>query len=222
MFKMRLAWIQPSSRSFGRVKCVDGIVFVRRRGINSTCCLFKNVEDGENKKGKKRNKDSTERLTQSNYKEVEWKDWIKEFKKEDIPFNKIPISFSRSSGPGGQNVNKVSTKVEIRLSLNSPSSKFIHPGVIKEIRRLNSSKINNKDELIISSDSYRTQIQNREDVQNKLYDLICSASYVPEETDETVLDRIDQHIRIQKDKLKKEKQFAKSKKQDRKIDRRDF
>ena len=41
------------------------------------------------------------------------------FSKINIPFDKLQYNFSRSSGPGGQNVNKLNTKVELRMNLNS-------------------------------------------------------------------------------------------------------
>ena len=80
------------------------------------------------------------------------------------------FSTSRSSGPGGQNVNKVSTKVELRFSLTSTSI------FSEEEKQMIFTKLKNKitkdGELVLVSQSGRTQLMNKIVVTEKFYDLI--------------------------------------------------
>jgi ribosome-associated protein len=90
----------------------------------------------------------------------------------------LVVSFSRSGGPGGQNVNKLSTKADLRLDLNA-----LH-GVLREtavarLRTLARNKINKDDFLVLSSQEFRTQEMNRDAVLKKLADLIAAARIEP-------------------------------------------
>jgi len=87
--------------------------------------------------------------------------------------NEFMISASRSSGPGGQNVNKVSTKIDLRFNV-SASSLFDEEE--KEIiHQKLKARINNEGELIIVSQSERSQLQNKEVAIEKFYSLIETA-----------------------------------------------
>jgi ribosome-associated protein len=80
---------------------------------------------------------------------------------------------SRSGGPGGQNVNKVSTKVELRFSI---SGTVLFSETEKEIILLKlKNKINKDGELILVSQAKRTQLLNKEAVTEKFYDLVSKA-----------------------------------------------
>ena len=82
-------------------------------------------------------------------------------------------STSRSSGPGGQNVNKVSTKVELRLNLLLTSS--LAENEKKIIFNKLKNKINKEGEIILVSQSERTQLMNKVAVTEKFYELVSKA-----------------------------------------------
>ena len=97
--------------------------------------------------------------------------------KQEIPETEFIFSASRSSGPGGQNINKVSTKIELRIQPYLTESFYDAEKVSSSINLKN--KINNEGELILVSQSERTQLMNKEDVIEKFYDLVSKALTLP-------------------------------------------
>jgi ribosome-associated protein len=93
--------------------------------------------------------------------------------KERIPISELILSASRSGGPGGQNVNKVSTKVELRF--NVLKSSFISDREKEMIMDVLKRRVNKEGELIIVSQSERTQNMNRKKVIGKFYLLVSKA-----------------------------------------------
>lgn len=93
--------------------------------------------------------------------------------KERIPEGEFEFSSSRSSGPGGQNVNKVNTKVEVRL--NIILSSYLSEDEKKLICSKLGNKINSQGELIVTSQSERSQLLNREKALERILKLLCSA-----------------------------------------------
>ncbi|MBK7132560.1 MAG: aminoacyl-tRNA hydrolase [Bacteroidales bacterium] len=91
--------------------------------------------------------------------------------------NEFIFSASRSSGPGGQNVNKVSSKVELRFNLLQSSS-FTENEKELLFRKLK-NKINKDGELLIVSQSERSQILNKEAATEKFYLMISKALTIP-------------------------------------------
>ncbi|KAI9005326.1 hypothetical protein BC832DRAFT_523583, partial [Gaertneriomyces semiglobifer] len=82
----------------------------------------------------------------------------------------LEVSYSRSSGPGGQNVNKVNTKVDMRIDV--PSAWWLPDLVKQRLQLQHSNKINKSNQFIISSDRFRTQTSNYDDCLTRLYDTI--------------------------------------------------
>lgn len=84
---------------------------------------------------------------------------------------------SRSGGPGGQNVNKVSTKVELRFNL-LVSSSFSEKEKELIFNKLK-NKINKGSEIVLVSQSERTQLMNKMVVTEKFYELVAKALTIP-------------------------------------------
>jgi ribosome-associated protein len=94
-----------------------------------------------------------------------------------IPRDELRFSFVRSSGPGGQNVNKVASKAVLRWSIGENTS--LEQGVRDRFIKRYARRINDRGELIIASQRFRDQSKNIDDCLAKLRDLVLSVASAP-------------------------------------------
>ena len=90
-----------------------------------------------------------------------------------IDESEIQLDFIRASGPGGQNVNKVASSVQLRFDVRSSPS--LYPEVKERLIKLAGSRMTDEGVLIIEAKRYRTQEQNRLDAIQRLITLIQQA-----------------------------------------------
>jgi ribosome-associated protein len=94
-----------------------------------------------------------------------------------IDESELAEDFVRSSGPGGQNVNKLSTAVQLRFDVrHSPS---LPNDVAIRLMRLAGSRLTKEGVIVITAQRHRTQERNRQDARDRLIDMIREAAVVP-------------------------------------------
>ena len=108
-------------------------------------------------------------------------------------------SFIAASGPGGQNVNKVATAVQLRLDVFALR---LEPAVFQRLKSLAGSRMTAKGEIVFTARRFRTQEANREDARARLAALIDQALVEPEKRAKTRVNRVGKEQRIKSKKAR--------------------
>lgn len=108
-------------------------------------------------------------------------------------------SFIAAAGPGGQNVNKVATAVQLRLDVYALR---LDPAMFQRLRQLAGSKLTSKGELVLTARRFRTQEANREDARQRLAELLEDAQKLPQKRARSRLNRVGKAERLKGKKLR--------------------
>jgi ribosome-associated protein len=93
-----------------------------------------------------------------------------------IPANEIEINAVRASGPGGQNVNKVSSAIHLRFDIGASS---LPENIREKLLKLRDRRINRDGIIVIKAQRYRDQDKNRKDALDRLQAMILKALHQP-------------------------------------------
>lgn len=108
-------------------------------------------------------------------------------------------SFIASSGPGGQNVNKVATAVQLRVNIFALR---LPPPVFHRLKALAGTRLNAKGEIVLTARNHRTQEANRQDARERLTELLEKAEVEPKARKKSRLNRVGKVKRLKGKKVR--------------------
>jgi ribosome-associated protein len=112
----------------------------------------------------------------------------------EIPDSDLEVAFIRSAGPGGQNVNKVASAVQLRFLLARNTT--LRDDVKTRLRALAGQRLTDADEILIQARESRSQEHNRRDAEDRLLDLIRRALIAPKKRHATKPTRASKERRL--------------------------
>ena len=118
-----------------------------------------------------------------------------------ISESELKIDFVQASGPGGQNVNKVASQVQLRFDINSPS---LPDEVRFRLRKIAKNRITEMGEILINAKRYRSQDRNRQDAIARLIELIRKATVPPKKRKPTHPTRASKEKRLESKRRRSE------------------
>ena len=111
----------------------------------------------------------------------------------------VEESFIASSGPGGQNVNKVATAVQVRLDVFALR---LQPQVFHRLKALAGSRMTAKGEIVLTARSHRTQEANRAEARQRLVEMLEAAQQAPKKRAKSRLNRLGKVQRLKSKKAR--------------------
>mgnify|MGYP006300245575 FL=1 len=120
-----------------------------------------------------------------------------------IPERDFDEKFVTSPGPGGQNVNKVATAVQLRYDVDQAST--LPQGVKERLKKLAHNQITNENELLIEDSEHRSQERNRNAAREKLASLVRQALHPPKKRKTTRPTKASEERRLENKKIRSRK-----------------
>ena len=120
----------------------------------------------------------------------------------------VSESFITATGPGGQNVNKVATAVQLRVSAYALR---LSPEVFHRLKELAGSRMTTGGEIVLTARRFRTQEANRTDARERLAELIAEAHKLPEKRAKSRLNRVGKEKRLAGKKVRASVKAARGK-----------